>query len=421
MLSRCLNPSERRSPRGVHASAERKPKAWLLQLLHLLCRFSSPPHTAKRDISCALNLSSGVCALDGLRARRTRAHRENPRATSQTARERHRRPRRRRCRDRTGEKRTAGRDNRRLVEGVHVDRAFSTPSDIGHKALAVNLSDLAAMAAAPRWAVVSLVLPGSWLVSDVEELMDGCVGLARRHGVTIVGGNVTRTPGPLVVDITAGGEVRPRRWLTRDGAKPGDEIVVSGSIGAAAAGLEMLQDDPAAGSRPPSLSAVSASFGETGPVMESTCTARYRRPEPRVRLGLAMGRARAARRGHGSERWARRRAATGGRGQWMRRSRRTRRRCRSIGMRVHWWTEQECRSDSLRRSSAATTMSCCSRCPSVEDVCSARFTNASRLLHSRASASSRRTRTSLIVDRDGRDEELPPGYEHFRERTAKSE
>jgi thiamine-monophosphate kinase len=168
-----------------------------------------------------------------------------------------------------------------LVEGVHATRAFSTPTDIGHKALAVNLSDLAAMAAAPRWAVVSLVLPGSWLVSDVEELMDGCASLARRFNVAIVGGNITRTPGPLVVDITAGGEVRPRRWLTRDGAKAGDEIFVSGSIGAAAAGLEMLQANPAT--------------GDPQPAIGGACVDRHRRPEPRVRLGLAMGRARAAR------------------------------------------------------------------------------------------------------------------------------
>jgi thiamine-monophosphate kinase len=165
-----------------------------------------------------------------------------------------------------------------VVEGVHVSRAFSTPSDIGHKVLAVNLSDLAAMAAAPRWAVVSLVLPDSWLVSDVEDLMDGCANLARRHGVAIVGGNITRTDGPLVVDITAGGEVRPRRWLTRGGARPGDDVFVSGSIGAAAAGLDMLR-----------------SLGQAGPSTESVCIARHRRPEPRVRLGLAMGRARAAR------------------------------------------------------------------------------------------------------------------------------
>ena len=165
-----------------------------------------------------------------------------------------------------------------VVEGVHFNCAYSSPADIGHKALAVNLSDLAAMGATPRWALLSLVLPASWLVSEVEELVDGLSALARRHGVAVVGGNITRTDGPLVVDVTAGGEVEPRRWLTRSGAKAGHEIYVSGSIGGAAAGLEMLRAGRGSG------------IGDQG----SGCIARHRRPDPRVRLGIAMGRARAA-------------------------------------------------------------------------------------------------------------------------------
>lgn len=160
-----------------------------------------------------------------------------------------------------------------VVEGVHFSRIFSTPADIGHKALAANLSDLAAMAATPRWALLSLVLPGSWLVADVELLVDGLSALAGLHGVSVVGGNITRTDGPLVVDVTAGGEVRSRRWLTRSGARAGDDVWVSGTIGAASAGLEMLK------------------AGQTdGPAIT-----RHRRPEPRLRLGVAMGRGRAAR------------------------------------------------------------------------------------------------------------------------------
>jgi thiamine-monophosphate kinase len=165
-----------------------------------------------------------------------------------------------------------------VVEGVHFSRAFSTPTDVGHKALAVNLSDLAAMGATPRWALLSLVLPGGWPVADVEALVDGVAALARRHGVSVVGGNLTRTDGALIVNITAGGDVAPRRWLTRQGATAGHEIYVSGSVGGAAAGLEMLR-----GGVPGSESQV------TG------CVLRHRRPEPRVRLGIAMARAKAAR------------------------------------------------------------------------------------------------------------------------------
>ena len=163
-----------------------------------------------------------------------------------------------------------------VVEGVHFSRAFFAAADIGHKALAVNLSDLAAMAATPQWALLSLVLPGNWPVAEVEALVDGLVALATRHGVSVVGGNITRTTGPLVVDVTAGGTVASRKWLTRDGAVAGDEIWVSGTIGGAAAGLEMLTDP---GPRTP----------------DPGCAAKQRTPEPRVRLGVAMGRARAAR------------------------------------------------------------------------------------------------------------------------------
>lgn len=162
-----------------------------------------------------------------------------------------------------------------VVEGVHFSRAYSSPADIGHRALAVNLSDLAAMAATPQWALLSLVLPDSLEVSAVEELVDGLATLARRFGVSVIGGNISRTDGPLVVDVTAAGGVAPRRWLTRGGARAGDEMWVSGTLGAATAGLEMLRDGRGAG--------------------DAACVERHKRPEPRVRLGIAMGRARAAR------------------------------------------------------------------------------------------------------------------------------
>ena len=169
-----------------------------------------------------------------------------------------------------------------VVEGVHFSRAYSSPADIGHRALAVNLSDLAAMAATPRWALLSLVLPDSLEVGEVEELVDGLAALARRFGVSVIGGNITRTAGPLVVDVTAAGDVAPRRWLTRGGARPGDELWVSGTLGAAAAGLEMLEQGSGS---PPSLASRAS----------ADCIDRHKRPEPRVRLGVAMGRARAAR------------------------------------------------------------------------------------------------------------------------------
>ena len=173
-----------------------------------------------------------------------------------------------------------------IVEGVHFQRTFSRPADIGHKALAVNLSDLAAMGATPRWALLSLLLPNGTLVADVEDLVSGVAELAGQYGVSVAGGNITRTPGPLVVDVTVGGSAKPRRWLTRNGARPGDELYVSGTIGAAAAGLEMLEQVSGLRSQ---ASGMGSQASEN-----DACIERHRRPQPRVRLGVALARARVA-------------------------------------------------------------------------------------------------------------------------------
>ena len=134
-----------------------------------------------------------------------------------------------------------------LVEGVHFDRAFVPPDAIGHRALAVNLSDLAAMGAAPRLALLSIALPPALPLADFDALIGGIADLAALHGVHVVGGNLTRSPGPLMIDVTLTGTVKPRQALTRGGARPGDFVYVSGTIGAASAGLDMLKSR--AGSR----------------------------------------------------------------------------------------------------------------------------------------------------------------------------
>jgi thiamine-monophosphate kinase len=163
------------------------------------------------------------------------------------------------------------------VEGVHFDRRFVPPDAIGHRALAVNLSDLAAMGAEPRAALLSFVLPDQLEVAVVDGIVDGLIGLAARHRVAIVGGNITRSTGPLMIDVTAIGSVRPRRVLTRSGARAGDEVYVTGAIGGAGVGLRSLQEQ------------ASAAELQVGPNEE-----KYLRPEPRVRAGLLLGRNRAA-------------------------------------------------------------------------------------------------------------------------------
>jgi thiamine-monophosphate kinase len=163
-----------------------------------------------------------------------------------------------------------------LVEGVHFDRRFVPPEAIGHRALAVNLSDLAAMGARPRAALLSLALPAAFEVADLDRLLDGLLALAASERVAVVGGNITRSPGPLMVDLTATGSVKRRRVLTRAGARAGDDVYVTGTLGDAAVGLLSLAREPSG----PALAPRGAM---------SAAEARYLRPEPRVRAGVLLG------------------------------------------------------------------------------------------------------------------------------------
>src|ERR1043166_9046654 len=120
-----------------------------------------------------------------------------------------------------------------LVDGVHFDRAFVPPDAIGHRALAVTLSDSAAMGAAPRLALLAMALP-AWLpLDEFDGIVSGFSAVAGRFHVQLVGGNLTRTPGPLMLDVVVAGTVKRRQALTRRSARAGDEVYVSGSIGAA--------------------------------------------------------------------------------------------------------------------------------------------------------------------------------------------
>ncbi|MGH2457775.1 MAG: thiamine-phosphate kinase [Chloroflexota bacterium] len=159
------------------------------------------------------------------------------------------------------------------VEGVHFQRASTTPRLLGRRVLAVNLSDVAAMGGVPRWALVSLSLPGQTPLDFVEELASGLGEEAARFGVGIVGGNLARSPERLVLDLTLLGEGEPDRVVYRTGARAGDRLLVTGALGDAAAGLAILLGDAPA----------------SAPGAEELI-ARQRLPTPRVEAGQAIAR-----------------------------------------------------------------------------------------------------------------------------------
>jgi thiamine-monophosphate kinase len=126
-----------------------------------------------------------------------------------------------------------------LVEGVHFRREWGPAQLVGRKALTINLSDIAAMAGVPRFALVSLSLPADLTMEFVDGLYDGLLERAAEVGVLLVGGNVSSTPGPLSIDVTLLGQ--GDKLLRREGAQKGDLVVVTGTLGAAAAGLGFLE------------------------------------------------------------------------------------------------------------------------------------------------------------------------------------
>lgn len=130
-----------------------------------------------------------------------------------------------------------------LVEDVHFIRAAVSPRDLGYKALVVNVSDVAAMGGSPRYAVVALAIPpeieGGWVV----ELYGGLREAADEYAVSVVGGDTSRADR-IIVSVTVTGEVPTNGAVSRSGAEPGDRIVVTGELGAAAGGLRLAAADP---------------------------------------------------------------------------------------------------------------------------------------------------------------------------------
>jgi len=127
-----------------------------------------------------------------------------------------------------------------LVEGVHFRREFTPAHLLGRKALSVNLSDIAAMGGIPRYAVVSLCLPSELQLGFVDSFYDGLLQRAGETGVAVVGGNLSSSTAGIVIDLTLLGSGEPR--LLRSRARAQDLVVVTGTLGAAQAGLRYLED-----------------------------------------------------------------------------------------------------------------------------------------------------------------------------------
>lgn len=154
-----------------------------------------------------------------------------------------------------------------LVEGTHF-LPDAEPYDVGWKSLAVNLSDMAAMGALPKWATMTIALPQAdeaW----VEQFAAGFFLCADKYQVDLIGGDTTR--GPLAISVQIMGEVRPGQTLLRSGAKPGDDIWVSGKLGDAALALAGLQ----------------GRYSLDREELEA-CLPALHRPQPRVELGLLL-------------------------------------------------------------------------------------------------------------------------------------
>lgn len=165
-----------------------------------------------------------------------------------------------------------------IIEGVHFLPYLATPRDIGWKSLLVNLSDIAAMGATPRFATLSLSAPADAEVAWIEEMYRGIADLASEAGVAIVGGNTSRSPYGLRLDIGVIGSVAPEELLRRRGARPGDQVLVTSTVGDAYCGLECV-------------------FNPTLPVepdLRCALIERYRRPTLRMRTARWIARSGAA-------------------------------------------------------------------------------------------------------------------------------
>ena len=173
-----------------------------------------------------------------------------------------------------------------LIEDIDFRRTTTPPYLLGHKALAVSLSDLAAMGSRPLMALVSIGVPEDvWQTDFVDRMYDGWLDLANRYGVQLIGGDTSRAHEHIVIDSIAIGECSAGMALKRTGARPGDQIFVTGSLGAAAAGLRLIERG---------AHLAEQNFGDEDSQKLDHVLLRQLRPEPRVGWGIVLGEERLA-------------------------------------------------------------------------------------------------------------------------------
>ncbi len=159
------------------------------------------------------------------------------------------------------------------MENRHFRRQFITFYQLGHRAVAVNLSDIASMGGRPTYALVSLGLPQDMTVKEYDMLFQGMRDELETYHTIIVGGNLAQSENGLIIDITLLGEVRVSQYVTRSGARPGDKIYITGQTGASGAGLIILQR-----------------YGKNYPVKYKDLVAAHLNPRPRVEIGQVIAR-----------------------------------------------------------------------------------------------------------------------------------
>lgn len=160
-----------------------------------------------------------------------------------------------------------------MVEGVHFNSHTMDPFQIGYKALAVNISDIAAMGGVPTYYLVSIAIPKDWKEADLLSIYEGMAMLADKYAMDLIGGDTVSIADTLVITVTVLGEVEEGKHFLRSHAKPGDIVFVSGSVGDSAAGLNLLLHN-----------SKDHSFSE----LEKTLIRKHQYPSPRVEIGRLL-------------------------------------------------------------------------------------------------------------------------------------